>query len=54
MPKQTRKQSIKNHLSTSTNSTKLRPIVQYYYKKCDGDWVEIRIRNAHKAKKDRL
>src|ERR1700748_1726744 len=50
MPKQTRKQSFKNELAIPTNSTKLRPIVPCYCKKCNGDWVESRTRNAHEAK----
>ena len=56
MPKQTRKQSFKNELKipTSTNSMKLRPMVPYYYKKCNGDWVESRMRNMHEAEESQL
>ncbi|PKY56713.1 hypothetical protein RhiirA4_428451 [Rhizophagus irregularis] len=56
MPKQIRKQSIKGKSATSVpvNSTKLRPMVQCYCKKCNGDLVETRTRNVHKAEEHRL
>ncbi|EXX72342.1 hypothetical protein RirG_070190 [Rhizophagus irregularis DAOM 197198w] len=56
MPKQTRKQSIKGKsaISVPVNSTKLRPMVQCYCKKCNGDLVETRTRNVHEAEEYRL
>jgi hypothetical protein len=52
LTKQTRKQLIikdKSATLAPANSTKLRPMVQYYCKKCNGDLVKTRTRNMHEA-----